>query len=152
MAGLRTSFGDKRTNGQEQSVRTDHEPEGGLLARLLHRRPPAVVEQVPPMEGALHMYLVDRVQNAPVLEGVIALWERTTLIYLSSAPQALGGIRGALAAARRGAGCVQSATHFQYEVMDSPEQRLHDLLAEHQLRHGSLPRCNDRAAAVARVA
>ena len=100
------------------------------------------------MEGALHLYMAERVQSAPIRDGVIALWEGTNLIYLGAAPQALGGIRGALEAARRAGGCAQSATHFQYEVTGNPQQRLHDLLAEHQRRHGSLPSCNDPAAVV----
>jgi hypothetical protein len=63
----------------------------GLFDRLFRRQPvePAV-ERFPTMDTPVHFYTDERIQIAPEQEGVIALWERATLIYLGSAPQSLG--------------------------------------------------------------
>jgi hypothetical protein len=111
--------------------------------RLFRRRPsPNREEIVLPMDGPVHFLVDERVQETPDREGIVALWERSTLIYLGAAPQNLGGIRGELQAKRRAGGCTQSATHFQFEINDNSASRLRHLLEEYQRRNDSQPRCN----------
>jgi hypothetical protein len=116
----------------------------GFLGRLFGRNSaePPVQQHIRTMDGPVSQLLEERVQAAPESEGIIALWEGSTLIYLGAAQQNLGGIRAELQAKRSAGGCTQSATHFQYEIASNSASLLQDLLSEHRLQHGSLPRCN----------
>jgi hypothetical protein len=114
----------------------------GFFARLLGRNSTPVPEvHIRTMDGPVHFLTNERLQEVPDIEGIVALWEGTTLIYLGAASQNLGGMRGEIQS-KRGAGCTQSATHFQFEASSDSSSLLQDLLNEHRRQHGSLPRCN----------
>ena len=116
---------------------------GGFFSRLFRRQPPPPSDERPTaFDAQMHLYIDERIESAPDKEGVIALWERTTLIYLGAASRSLGGIRGELQAKRREGGCTQSATHFQWEVTEDSAARLRDLLDDHRHQHSAVPRCN----------
>lgn len=86
------------------------------------------------------------VDNAPVAEGVLALWEDDELIYVARTAGS-STIRAHLREhLERPHPCCRGATHYSWELSLRPSVREAEILAEHLDRHGELPRCNGKAA------
>ncbi len=94
-----------------------------------------------PIRGNSHRFTDNNISNAPIGNGVYALYRYRELIYIGQ-----GGIRSRLQSHKRGdeGRCTQSATSYRRERSSNPVAREIYLLEEYHTRHGQLPRCNDR--------
>jgi hypothetical protein len=83
----------------------------------------------------------------PAQPGVYALWGQDEIIYLGTTEPDVT-LRDELARHYQGDYPMQISgiRAFQLEVTNSPDQRLHDLLSEHEKKHGQLPLFNRAAA------
>jgi hypothetical protein len=91
-----------------------------------------------------HNFTDDEIRQAPIYDGVYALYESSTTIYIGKG-EGQEGIRGRLIAHKEGyeGECTRYADYFNYEPVFNPSQREAELLQEYKLLWGKLPRCND---------
>ena len=88
------------------------------------------------------------IKEAPAEAGVYVLYEGETIIYFGRAQGGDVTIRSRLEdheAGREGP-CTKNATAFKVEMTSSAVEREKELLEEYKNAHGSLPRCNEKAA------
>jgi len=83
------------------------------------------------------------VQNVPESPGIFCLWDNQHLVYVGrSAPRS--NLRSELHHALTVAMAADlSATHFSYEVTNTPKTRAAEELRGHFERWGALPRYNE---------
>jgi hypothetical protein len=83
------------------------------------------------------------VQNVPEAPGIFCLWDNQHLVYVGrTAPRS--NLRDELHHALTMAMVADmSATHFTYEVTNTPKTRAAQELREHFQRWGALPRYNE---------
>jgi hypothetical protein len=83
------------------------------------------------------------VQSVPESPGIFCLWDNRYLVYVGrSAPRSnlRAELRHALTVAMA---ADLSATHFSFEVTNTPKTRAAEELREHFERWGALPRYNE---------
>ena len=101
-----------------------------------------------PISGDVYLFTDQDITIASTDIGVYALYDDEAItIYVGKAEQE-NGIRGQLQAHKRGdkGKCTQSATFYAFEVCRNPSEREEELLIEHKLVYGKLPRYNERIA------
>ncbi len=88
------------------------------------------------------------IKEAPAEAGVYVLYEGETIIYFGRAQGGDVTIRSRLEDHRAGreGPCTKNATGFKVEITSSAITREKELLEEYKNTHGSLPRCNEKAA------
>ncbi len=88
------------------------------------------------------------IKEAPAEAGVYVLYEEETIIYFGRAQGGDVTIRSRLEDHRAGreGPCTKNATVFKVEITSSAVTREKELLEEYKNAHGSLPRCNEKAA------
>ena len=96
------------------------------------------------IDAPFHSFTDEEITNAPILNGVYALYDGSTTIYIGKG-EGTEGIRGRLKAHKAGyeGNCTNQATYFNYETHISPSQRETELLQEYKRLWGKLPRCNE---------
>ena len=96
-----------------------------------------------PIVEPLFRFTAAIVEGAPENPGVLALWNRSEMIYLGRAASIRQRLRELLQASAQP--CLQEASHYSWELSLRPGPREADLLEQYRERHGRLPRCNEAA-------
>ena len=95
-----------------------------------------------PIAGPLHLFDPISLDRVPDEAGVFALYESDELIFYG---HALESLRDQLETCLvdPSCRCMRRAILFNVEVCDYPAQRELELIREHQVKLGKLPRCNE---------
>ena len=91
-------------------------------------------------------FIYPMIIGAPEHHGVYLLYLDDTLIYIGRAAGTDVTIKSRLSSHFSGeeGNCTASATHYGWEISNSPILLERELLQTYQNRFGSLPACNDR--------
>jgi len=97
-----------------------------------------------PITGEKYPFTDDNISKSPQANGVYALYDDGTTIYIGRA-SGDNTIRSRLQAHKRGdeGKCTQGASDYKREVTSTPITRERELLEEYKKAHEKLPRCNE---------
>ena len=98
-----------------------------------------------PIGGDIYPWTEDNVNAVRQQAGVYALYDgNQVLIYIGSSNNIRERFQGYWNSNFEEDSCKRDTRYYRREYIDSYEHRETELLQEYRIRHGRLPRCNER--------